>query len=70
MIGLLSSIVSTVTALVNFLIHGIVSLFLFVARIPSYVAILTTSVGFLPATVMPFAIASISIAVVLFFINR
>lgn len=70
MIGLLQSIVDTVTSVIAFLIHTIDSLINLLAHIPTYVSFLTVSIGFLPTIVIPFAIASVSIYVVFLILNR
>lgn len=70
MIGLLRAIVDVITSLVTFVINTIMSLLNLIAHIPTYVDFLVTSVGFLPAQVLPFCIASISIYVVFLILNR
>lgn len=70
MINLLTSLVDVVSAVINFIIHGLLSLFYFIARIPSYLAFFVTSFNILPAVVIPFAIASIYIYVLYFILAR
>ena len=70
MIKLLQSIVDTIISLVMFVWHTFLSLINLLQHIPTYVDFLVTSIGFLPAIVMPFCIASISIYVVFLILNR
>ena len=70
MIGLLRSIVDTITAVLGFFVHTVTSLINLLAHIPTYVDFLVTSIGFLPAIIMPFAIASVSIYVVFLILGR
>lgn len=70
MIHILTSMLDTMIALVSFVIHTFTSLFDLLSRIPDLIAIITSSIGFLPDVVMPFALASLSILIVLFVLNR
>lgn len=70
MLSLLSSIANTIVSLVSFVYNSIVSLIDLISRIPSYVAYLTSAIGFTPSLVQPFLIASISIYVIFLIIDR
>lgn len=70
MLSVLRSILDTIIALVQFVIHSFESLFNLISRIPQLIAVITSSFGFLPAVVAPFALASLSILIVLFVLNR
>lgn len=64
MIGLLQSIVDTITSLFMFLWHQITSIIALIGHIPTYVDFLTTSIGYLPDMIMPFCVLSVTIYVV------
>lgn len=70
MLNILRSLIDIVRNLISFLTNMITSLITFIVNIPNYVNVLTASIGYLPAMLIPFAIASISVYVVLFIINR
>lgn len=70
MIELLKSIVTVITTVITFFIHSIESLISFFLNIPTYAAFLINSVNVLPSVVIPFAIASISLYVMLMVIGR
>lgn len=70
MIKLLQAIVDTITSVIGFVIHTVESLINLIAHIPTYVSFLTVSIGYLPTIIMPFAIASVSLYVVLLILGR
>lgn len=70
MINLLQSILDIVTTVITFFIHSIESLISFFINIPTYTAFLINSINILPSVVIPFAIASISLYVMLMVIGR
>lgn len=70
MINLLQSIVTIVTTVINFFIHTIESLISFFLNIPTYTAFLINSINILPSVIIPFALASISLYVMLMVIGR
>lgn len=70
MIELLKSIVQTVSALVMFVIHSVASLVNLFAHLPQYVAFISTSLNVLPAVILPFALATVSIYAVYFILNK
>lgn len=70
MLNLLSELIETVNALVTFVINFITSMISFISYIPSYVLFITRSIAFMPAFLIPFATACISIYVMLFMIGR
>lgn len=70
MLNILNSVLTTITSMVGFLIHTIETLLSFFLHIPQYVLFITDVVAFIPAIFVPFAVASISIWVMRFLINR
>lgn len=70
MLNLLSQIVNTIIAIVSFFVHSIESFINLLLHLPSYVTFLTQAIGFLPALLIPFATASISIYIVLMIVGR
>lgn len=70
MITLLQNLVTTVTAIVMYVIHAIQSLINLVLKLPTYIAFITTSINLLPAVVIPFCMAAVTIYYVLFIIDR
>ena len=70
MLDVLRSVLDIIVNLVNFVINTITSLINFIINIPNYVNVLTTAIAYMPTMVIPFAIASISLYVVLFLIDR
>ena len=71
MLEVLSSLLSTVSALVKFFIDVISSLILFIGKIPTFTAYLTTLIGYvIPSFILPFITVSISIYLVLFLLGR
>lgn len=70
MLGILESLIATVTALVQFVINTIEGLFTIIKYIPTYVTFLTSSIGFLPAVIIPFCTIYISLYVVKFILGR
>lgn len=70
MIDILRSIVEVITTVITFFIHSIESLVSFFLNVPTYTAFLINSVNLLPSVVIPFAIASISLYVMLLVIGR
>lgn len=70
MLGLLSGIWNTIVAIVQFLINMITSLVNLIAHIPAYVAMITSSLTVLPTLIIPFALAGVSLFVVLFILGR
>lgn len=70
MLNILRSLLDIITNLINFVINTITSLINFILNIPNYVNVLTTAIGYLPSVLIPFALASVSLYVVLFMIDR
>lgn len=70
MLNLLESIVSVIVTLVTFVIHSIESLIAFFVNIPTYTAFLINSINVLPTVIVPFAIASVSLYIILMVIGR
>lgn len=70
MINLLTSIVSVIITVIQFVVHSVESLISFFLNIPTYATFLINSVNILPTVVIPFAIASISLYVMLMVIGR
>ena len=70
MIELLKSIVSVITTVITFFIHSIESLISLFVNIPTYTSFLINSINVLPSIVIPFAIASVSLYVILMVVGR
>lgn len=70
MLNILRSLIDIVVNLVNFVANTIDSLIKFIVLVPNYVNVLTASIGYLPSVLIPFALASVSVYVVLFLIDR
>lgn len=70
MLAILRSILETIVALVSFVNHTFTSLITLIAHIPQYTAFLVSSINVLPAVIIPFAIASITLGAVLFILGR
>lgn len=70
MLNVLNNLLDTITSLVQFVINSITSLINLLIKIPTYTTFLINSINVLPSIFIPFAIACISIYVVLFVINR
>lgn len=70
MLNLLAQIVNTIIAIASFIVHSLESFINLIVHLPSYVTFLTQSIAFLPALLIPFATASISIYIVLFIVGR
>lgn len=70
MLNILRSLLDIIVNLVSFVINTITSLINFIIQIPNYVNVLTASIGYMPTLLIPFALASVSLYVVLFLIDR
>lgn len=70
MLNALRGIVEAISAGAQLIINIFTSLISFVIHIPQYALFVTNSLTILPNIVLPFAMASISITIVLFLINR
>lgn len=71
MLDMLMSLLSTVSALVKFVIDSVSSLILFIGKIPTFTAYLVTLIGYvIPTAILPFITVSISIYLVLFLLGR
>lgn len=70
MLDLLSRIGNAIAVCIQLLINTITSLVNFVANIPTYLAFMTTSFTVLPDIILPFALISLTVSIVLFLINR
>lgn len=70
MIGILRSIADVITSVLHLIINTITSIWQLFIRIPTYVSFLTTSFSFLPNSLFPFCVASVSIFVIFLIINR
>lgn len=70
MFSLLSSIVNTIISLVTFFVHTLQSFIDLIAHLPDYLQFLSNSLNLLPSAIIPFAILSVSIYVVLFIVGR
>lgn len=70
MLDILGSLLATVTTLVTFVFNTISSLFALITRIPAYVMMLINSINILPAFLLPWAMAYISVVVIQYILNR
>lgn len=70
MLNALRGIVEAISAGAQLIINIFTSLISFVTHIPQYALFVTNSLTILPNIVLPFAMASVSITIVLFLINR
>ena len=70
MLGILKSILETITMLVNFLINTIVGLVNFIMMIPTYFTFTIGLADSVPAFASVFFTAGITLTIILFVINR
>lgn len=70
MLDLLSSIGDIIVSAVTFFVNTLLSLIDLITRLPSFISFVSTSVNLLPAVVVPFCLAAISLTVVLFITGR
>ncbi len=70
MFSLLQSLVSSIVSLFSFLISAIESLLALLTNLPTYTEFLVTSLNLLPSVIIPFALLSVSIYVILFILGR
>lgn len=70
MIEIFNSILDFIVAIGNFLLNTILSLFSFIRSIPQYIDFLSTTIGVLPAWLLPFMVAGISLTVIAMLIRR
>ena len=70
MLNLLSSLINTVISLVNFFVNSIQSLIDLITRFPTYISYITSAIGFTPTLIQPFLLASLSIYIIFFIIDR
>lgn len=70
MLDAFRSIVDILTNLVNLLVNIVESLINLISNIPNYLNVVTGAIGWLPNVLMPFALASVSLYIVLFLLNR
>lgn len=70
MIELLSSVVDTIIALVQFVINGINGLIQLLLLIPQAIAFLSSSISMLPPFVVPFITAALYIGIVQYIVGK
>lgn len=70
MLDILNTVLTTITSMVGFLVHTIETLLSFILHIPQFVLFITDVIAFIPTIFIPFAVASVSIWVMRFLINR
>lgn len=70
MINLLKSIVDSITTLISLVISIIASLINFITHIPTYINLLLQMLNVVPTFAYSYAVAGISITVILFLLNR
>lgn len=70
MIKILLSILNFLGSIITFIINTFTSLISLIAKIPVYIAWLVEAVAILPAVLIPFILASISVYAILFILGR
>lgn len=70
MFSILSAIANTIVTLVTFIISALNSFIQLIINIPDYFQFLVNSINLLPTVVIPFAILSVTIYIVLFILGR
>lgn len=70
MLSIFSTILNVINSVIHLVINFFTGLISLILHIPTYISFLTTAIGFLPAMLIPFLIASVSIYVVLFILGR
>lgn len=70
MFSVLKSIASIIVSLVNFVVHTLESVGIFIVNIPTYLAFTVDAVNILPSVVVPFALLAISIYVFYLLVGR
>ena len=65
MLSLLSSFINTIISLVSFFVNSIQSIIDLITKFPTYIAYITSGIGFTPTLIQPSLLASLS-----FIINR
>lgn len=70
MFSILSAIANTIVTLVTFIISALNSFIQLIINIPDYFQFLVNSINLLPTIIIPFAILSVSIYIVLFILGR
>lgn len=70
MIQLITSIVNTIVGLVAFVIHSIETFISLITRIPTFIEIFFTSLGFMPSVWLPIATVVITVSIILLIIGR
>lgn len=67
---LIVNFANAIASLVTFVINLISSLVRFIVMIPQYLAQMISVVGLMPAILIPFAVASVTVGVVQYILNR
>lgn len=70
MISIFITILNVISSIIHLIINVINGLISLIIHIPTYISFLTVTIGFLPALIIPYLIASVSIYVVLFIVGR
>lgn len=70
MLNILQSIITTITALVNYVAGVLGGILVLISHIPTYISFLSTGIGFLPMIIVPFATVYISLYAVKFILGR
>lgn len=70
MLDILSNLLDTITSVIQFVVNSVTSLVNLLIKIPTYTAFLISSINVLPSIFIPFALACVSLYVVLFVIGR
>lgn len=70
MISIFITILNVISSIIHLIINVINGLISLIIHIPTYISFLTVTIGFLPALIIPYLVASVSIYVVLFIVGR
>lgn len=70
MLNIFTQIANTISALITFVINLVTSFVSFISYIPTYITFITQSIALMPAILIPFATACISIYFLLFMVGR
>lgn len=70
MFDVFEQLFDTINVLINFIVSSVESLISLISNIPTYLNFLISGISFLPQLFIPFAIATLSLYIVLFIIGR
>lgn len=70
MLKILTAFVELFNTLFNLIVNAVKSIVILVTSIPTYAAFTIDAINVLPAVLIPFAAASISVTIILFVLGR